>query len=191
MFPALRSRDLDMHGFLSGLKPRAEIAARHTVGLVDPITSADNKNPVNDGLPETLEEVIARYGHRWFKLKVGGDVKADVERLRAIAAVLDRIAEPYHASLDGNEQYEDVESVIALWHALEAEPELERLASSIVFVEQPIKRQKALAANIAALSARKPVIIDESDDSLDALPRAKRSATAAFRPRRARVFTSR
>ena len=61
----------------------------------------------------------------------------------------------------------------SLWHALEAEPELERLASSIVFVEQPIKRQKALAANIAALSARKPVIIDESDDSLDALPRAK------------------
>jgi Enolase C-terminal domain-like len=117
--------------------------------------------------------VVARYGHRWFKLKVGGDVKADVERLRAIAAVLDRIAEPYHASLDGNEQYEDVESVIALWRALEAEPELERLASSIVFVEQPIKRQKALAANIAALSARKPVIIDESDDSLDALPRAK------------------
>jgi len=166
-------RDLDMQGFLSGLEPRSEIAARHTVGLVDPITSADNKKPVNDGLPETLEEVVARYGHRWFKLKVGGDVKADVERLRAIAAVLDRIAEPYHASLDGNEQYEDVESVIALWRALEAEPELERLASSIVFVEQPIKRQKALAANIAALSARKPVIIDESDDSLDALPRAK------------------
>ena len=42
-----------------------------------------------------------------------------------------------------------------------------------MFVEQPIKRQKALAANIATLSARKPVIIDESDDSLDALPRAK------------------
>ena len=171
--PGIAFRDLDMPGFLSGLKPRAEIAARHTVGLVDPITAADNKHPVNDGLPETLEEVIARYGHRWFKLKVGGNVKADLERLTAIAAVLDRIAEPYYASLDGNEQYEDVDGVVALWNAIEAEPRLKRLASSIVFVEQPIKRQKALSANIAALSARKPVIIDESDDSLDALPRAK------------------
>jgi hypothetical protein len=166
-------RDLDMPGFLAGLKPRTEIAARHTVGLVDPITSADNKHPVNDGLPETLEEVIARYGHRWFKLKVGGDVKADVARLSAIASVLDRIPDPYHASLDGNEQYEDVEGAIALWKAIEAEPKLKRLASSIVFVEQPIKRQKAFAADISTLSARKPVIIDESDDSLDALPRAK------------------
>jgi hypothetical protein len=171
--PGIAFRDLEMQGFLSGLQPRSEIAARHTVGLVDPITSADNKNPVEDGLPETLEEVVARYGHRWFKLKVGGDVKADVERLSAITAVLDRIAEPYHASLDGNEQYQDVEEVVALWNAIETQPKLKRLASSIVFIEQPIKRQKALAANIAALSARKPVIIDESDDSLDALPRAK------------------
>src|SRR5258708_6204676 len=68
-------------------QPRGEIAARHTVGLVDPITTAEQR--VNDGLPETLEEVVARYGHRWFKLKVGGEVKADVERLSAIAAVLD------------------------------------------------------------------------------------------------------
>ena len=65
--------------------------------MVDPITALDNKTPVKDGLPETLEEVIARYGHRWFKLKVGGDAKADVERLSAIAAVLDRIPEPYQA----------------------------------------------------------------------------------------------
>ena len=49
------------------------------------------KEPVGDGLPETLEEVVARYGHRYFKLKVGGDVAADVERLAAIASVLDRI----------------------------------------------------------------------------------------------------
>src|SRR6185503_14597203 len=88
-------------GFLDSLAPRGEIAARHTVGLVDPITSVEHR--VNDGLPETLEEVVARYGHRWFKLKVGGDARADVERLAAIASVLDRIPEPYYASLDGNE----------------------------------------------------------------------------------------
>ena len=158
-------------GFLQTLRPRTEIAARHTVGLVDPISSLEHR--VNDGLPETLAEVVARYGHRWFKLKVGGDAKADVERLAAIAAVLDRIPDAYHASLDGNEQYADVEGVLELWRRMQAEPRLERLTSSIVFIEQPIKRQNALAADVSALSRQKPVIIDESDDSLDAFPRAK------------------
>jgi len=157
--------------FLESLRPASRIAARHTVGLVDPITSVEHR--VNDGLPETLAEVVARYGHRWFKLKVGGDAGADVERLAAIASVLDRIPEPYHASLDGNEQYENVEGVLELWRRMKAEPRLRRLVAGIVFIEQPIKRQNALAADVSALSKEKPVIIDESDDSLDAFPRAK------------------
>ncbi len=173
--------ELDMLRFLRGLKPGNQIAARHTVGLVDPITSLDNNTPVKDGLPETLEEVIASYGHRWFKLKVGGDLEADIERLGAIAAVLDRIGEPYKASLDGNEQFEDAGSVTDLWEAVKAEPRLKRLASSIVFIEQPIKRQNALPAARESADAGKalfkllpvPVIIDESDDSLDAFQRAK------------------
>ena len=138
---------------------------------MDPITAADQKERVNDGLPETLEEVVARYGQRWFKLKVGGDAKADVERLSAIAAVLDRIPQPYHASLDGNEQYDDFEGVAALWSRMKAEPRLKRLVDSIIFIEQPVKRQKALEKKIAGID--KPVIIDESDDSLEAFPRAK------------------
>jgi L-alanine-DL-glutamate epimerase-like enolase superfamily enzyme len=157
--------------FLDSLKPASQIAARHTVGLVDPISKADQR--VNDGLPETLEEVIARYGHRWFKLKVGGDVRADVDRLSAIASVLDRIRAPYRASLDGNEQYADIDGVLDLWSAMQASPKLKRLSASIAFIEQPIKRQSALSADVAALSREKPVIIDESDDSLEAFPRAK------------------
>jgi L-alanine-DL-glutamate epimerase-like enolase superfamily enzyme len=157
--------------FLESLHPGTQISARHTVGLVDPITATEQR--VDDGLPETLEEVVARYGHRWFKLKVGGDVKADVERLAAIASVLDKIAEPYRASLDGNEQYADIDGVLALWSRMKAEPRLRRLVSGIVFFEQPIKRQNALSQDVSALSREKPVIIDESDDSLDAFPRAK------------------
>jgi hypothetical protein len=169
--PGIAFSGLDMAQFLSGLQPRDQIAARHTVGLIDPITSSEKR--VNDGLPETLEEVIARYGHRWFKLKVGGDIKTDVERLSAIAGVLDGIPDAYHATLDGNEQYENVDDVLELWRAVKAQPRLKRLGSSVVFVEQPIKRQTALAADISVLSKEKPVIIDESDDSLDAFPRAK------------------
>ena len=70
----------DMDEFLDSFKPAAQIAARHTVGLVDPISKSDLKVPVGDGLPESLDEVIERYGHRWIKLKVSGDAKADVER---------------------------------------------------------------------------------------------------------------
>jgi hypothetical protein len=162
---------MDLQKTFADLKPSKSISARHTVGLVDPITAADQKERVNDGLPETLEEVVARYGQRWFKLKVGGDARADVERLSAIAAVLDRIREPYHASLDGNEQYEDMAGVAELWSKMKGEARLKRLVESIIFIEQPVKRQKALEKKISGID--KPVIIDESDDSLDAFPRAK------------------
>jgi hypothetical protein len=162
---------IDLPAFLAGLKPLWRIAARHTVGLVDPITASDIQKRVDDGLPETLEEVVARYGHRWFKLKVGGNADADVERLAAIASVLDRIVEPYHVSLDGNEQYEDMAGVAAFWSRMKAERRLARLVASVVFIEQPVKRSAALERPVEGIE--KPVIIDESDDSLDAFPRAK------------------
>jgi len=162
---------IDLGAFFATLSPAQKVAARHTVGLVDPITAAEQRQRVNDGLPETLEEVIARYGHRYFKLKVGGDARADVERLAAIADVLDRIDGPYHVSLDGNEQYEDMRGVAELWARMKGEVRLARLVASVLFIEQPVKRQKALASKVEGID--KPVIIDESDDALDAFPRAK------------------
>jgi hypothetical protein len=102
-------------------------------------------------------------------------VRADLERLTAIASVLDeRIGGAYRATLDGNEQFADAGEVIHLWKRMQEEPRLKRLVSSIVFIEQPIKRSHALAGDISALSELKPVIIDESDDSLEAFPRARR-----------------
>lgn len=165
--------DFDFGAMLASLKPMSRMHARHTVGLVDPITAADQAERVNDGLPETLEEVVGTYGHAYWKLKVGGNVAADVERLCRIASVLDRLHGGYHASLDGNEQYEDAEGVLALWRAMEAEKRLDRLRASILFIEQPVKRAKALAAGMGALAAARPVIVDESDGPLDSFLRAK------------------
>jgi L-alanine-DL-glutamate epimerase-like enolase superfamily enzyme len=159
--------------FLRALRPASRIAVRHTVGLADPIGPAEARPRIDDGLPETLEEVIERYGNRWFKLKLAGELRADVKRLRAIAAVLDRIREPYAATLDGNEQYEHVAGVLELWRTLKTEPRLARLVSSIVFIEQPIKRQNAMDADVSALAREKPVLIDESDDALDSFARAR------------------
>ena len=158
----------DVDAFLAGLRPVEQIAARHTVGLVDPIVAADQTERVGDGLPETLEEVVGTYGHRWFKLKVAGNIDADVARLLRIASVLDRIDGAYRSTLDGNEQYDSIDGVLQLWQRMRAEPGLQRLCDSVVFIEQPIKRAAALAQDVGALSSQKPVILDESDDSLDA-----------------------
>jgi hypothetical protein len=170
-------REFDGQGidrFLAGLSPHADIEARHTVGLVDAITAQDLRERVGDGLPETLEEVIATYGHRWFKLKVGGNVAADIARLSAIAAVLDRRAAPYFASLDGNEQYTSAAGVAELVAAIRATPALQRLWSSIAFIEQPIARRIALDEDLRGADfGGKPVIIDESDGELDSFVQAR------------------
>lgn len=165
----------DFTTFLAGLEPVRRIEARHTVGLLDPIVAGDQAEGtrVEDGLPETLDEVVAAYGQRAFKLKVSGDRAADVARLVKIASVLDTIAGPLHVTLDGNEQYEDVDAVIALWEAMEAEPALHKLCASTLFIEQPIKRQVALTRSVAPLARHRPVIIDESDGELDAFVRAR------------------
>jgi hypothetical protein len=164
---------LDMNAFLAGLSSAPDIEARHTVGLLDAITAADLAQRVGDGLPETLEEVIAAHGHRYFKLKVGGNVQADLQRLQAIAAVLDRSSQPYFASLDGNEQYENADGVAELVAAVRNEPRLARLWQSVLFIEQPIARKLALQADLRGAALGKPVIIDESDGELDTFVQAR------------------
>ncbi len=178
IIPAALTPDLAgfaIEPFLAALHPADRIAARHTVGLVDPITAADQQpgSRLDDGLPETLEEVVRTYGQRWFKLKVAGNLAADIDRLSRIAAVLDRIPDAYQATLDGNEQFADADQVAALWAAMSGHAPLRRLVESIVFIEQPIKRQAALEQDVTAIAAHRPLIIDESDGTMDAFPRAR------------------
>ncbi|MFO1082670.1 MAG: mandelate racemase [Reyranellaceae bacterium] len=163
-----------LDGFLAGLRPAPSIEVRHTVGLVDPLTAADRPaaDRVNDGLPETLEEVVAHYRGRYYKLKVAGDIAADLDRLTRIAGVLDAGAGDYRVTLDGNEQYDDVEGIVELWRRVEATPALARLAKATLFIEQPIKRAVALARPVEPLARLRPVIIDESDGELGAFPAA-------------------
>lgn len=160
-------------------EPPATLAVRHTVGLVDPIIAADlppDGGP-RDGLPRTLEEYVVAQGLRYFKLKVAGDVDADLERLGRIAAVLDRlIPEPYVVTLDGNEQYKSVEPFVRLVDALRRAPPLERLVGSIAFIEQPLERAIALdpgaTTGLRELSREIPMIVDESDADLESFTQA-------------------
>src|SRR5262245_54993546 len=165
----------DLAGFLGALEPGRDIAVRHTVGLLDPIVASDQAagERVDDGLPATLQEVARRYRGRYYKLKVGGDIAADLERLTRIALVLDREMGNYYATLDGNEQYDDVEGIAELWQRMCETPLLKRLVASTLFIEQPIKRAAALARPVEALARLKPLMIDESDGELSSFPAAQ------------------
>ena len=158
--------------------PLQHLQVRHTVGLVDPIRKADIApgDRIDDGLPQALEDYVEMQGLRYYKIKVGGDVEADCARLRAIAAVLDAYDRPYQVTLDGNEQYGHMEALVELLDRLQGDPALTRLWDSILYIEQPLDRSLALdaaaAAQIRALSARKPMLIDESDEDLQTFRRA-------------------
>ncbi|HVW57728.1 MAG TPA: mandelate racemase [Rhizobiaceae bacterium] len=168
-------KGFDINAFLEKLSPARSIDMRHTIGLLDPITRADQEvdKRIGDGLPETLEEVIAAYGNRYFKLKVSGAADADIDRLEAIAAVLDRFTEPYFVTLDGNEQYDSAEEFAAFLAEAVRRPALSRLFSSTLYIEQPIRRSAALSRPVHSLTCFAPLIIDESDGEMSSFPRAR------------------
>ncbi|MBD9388354.1 mandelate racemase [Agrobacterium sp. AGB01] len=163
----------DISVFLEGLKPQPSLFLRHTVGYIDALRPDDIKgHRLNDGLPECLEEEIATYGLRYFKLKVSGRPKEDTERLKAIAAVLATLPD-YQVTLDGNEQFADEDSVLDLLAQIDAEPALAQLRRSLLFIEQPIARHNAFNQSVSRLAGKVPVEIDESDGTPDAFLLAK------------------
>jgi hypothetical protein len=148
------------------------IQLRHTVGLADRITDADAGTAPDDGLPATLQQAITRHGLTHFKLKLCGDIAADIDRLARIAAVIDAQAPGYRVTLDGNETFADADAVAALWRAIEAQPALARLRAQVLWIEQPLPRAIALERRIDVPGLAPPVIVDESDDHDEAFDTA-------------------
>jgi hypothetical protein len=145
-------------GFLAALVPAPAVALRHTVGLMDPL----------DG-PHGLAAEIAAARLAFFKIKIGGDLAADIARLEAIAAILAASAPGYVATLDANEQY-DPDRLMALAEALNG-ARLAAFRARLLYIEQPFDRAETFAAPLPRLDGL-PVIIDEADDAPDAFPRA-------------------
>ncbi|MCB1859121.1 MAG: mandelate racemase [Gammaproteobacteria bacterium] len=163
--------------FLAGLAGSSRVAVRHTIGLLDPLTEDQcfqDQSP-DDGLPVSLEKVLGVYGPRYFKIKVSGDWEADLQRLTTIAAILDRTKDSYWVTLDGNEQYRDREGLLSLWGGIKAQSHLERFRAGILFIEQPLHRDLAFAIDITPLAAEVPLIIDESDGTMDAFLEARQA----------------
>lgn len=146
-------------------RPKASLPLYHLVGALDPLTAAEVRERVGDGLPETLAEWIARDGLTHLKIKLNGNNAAwDVGRIVAVdrTASEARPAGPWTYSLDFNEQCPDVEYLLeVLAKVRERSPAaFERTA----YVEQPTARDlKAHPENRMHRAARlKPVVIDES-----------------------------
>ena len=176
----------DLHEELNGMevfdaiaqKPIESVSIRHTVGLIDPIRNEEIEaiERLEDGLPQSLEDYIKREGIRYLKIKVKGDVDDDLERLRHIAYLCDRNTGEFSISLDGNEQYSDLEILLELLDRMREDSNLRSLYDSIIYIEQPFERSLALdpvlEGQIRSVAKLKPIVIDESDDDHCSFKRA-------------------
>lgn len=156
----------------SPLQRASSIWLRHTVGLADRLSAADEGHDPHDGLPATLEDAITRHRLRFFKLKLSGRFDDDLARLAQIADVLDRCAADWRVTLDGNETFDGTDTLGRFWQGLSRQPVLHKLLQRTLLLEQPLARKLALTEPIAQLGIGVPVIIDESDDHDDAFEQA-------------------
>ncbi len=159
--------------------PGAALAARHTVGLADPLTDNEilPEDRLDDGLPQSLEASIDTYGLTHFKIKLAGNVEQDLSRLERIADLVAGRATPdYGFTLDGNEQYTEVAPFRRVWEAIQTDPPLAPFVKHLLFVEQPFRRDLALSPKVTdaldAWSDRPTIIIDESDGTLESASQA-------------------
>ncbi len=175
----------DVHPELAGAapadvlppRPARRLQVRHTVGPDDLLRTADLPRGDEPGAAlEPLEACVHRQGLRHFRIELEGRAESDGARLERIAEALSG-AEGLSVVLDGGEAFDDPADLHGLLDRLESGPEAgRRLYSAIAWMEQPFPRAEALdparCREVAALGARKPVFIDESDDTLGTFKRA-------------------
>jgi L-alanine-DL-glutamate epimerase-like enolase superfamily enzyme len=147
---------------------KARMTLCHLISAVDPIEDFENKDPIKDGLPETLPEWIHHNGLLEFKIKVNGtDLKWDIERVMHVDLVVRQTQEKRGVKdwayvLDFNEKCPNVDYFIQFCRQLK-----EKMSTGyrrIKYTEQPTARDlKAHPENDMHEAAKLcPVVIDES-----------------------------
>jgi hypothetical protein len=160
--------------------PLQAVHVRHTIGLSDPLRTLDipDSEVLHDGLPHSLEVSILAYGLRYFKIKLSGSLETDAPRLRTISDLLTTLCPSgFQVTMDGNECFRDLATFQDYYCELSTNPYLAPLFDSLILVEQPLHRSVALDETAVGDVLHQwtdgpPLIIDESDGSLDDLPRA-------------------
>lgn len=148
--------------------PLDRLAIRHTVGMLDPLTAADldPDNRQNDGLPETLEDYIAADNLQYLKIKLGGNVEADCARLETIGQILARAERPIQFTLDGNEQFKNLDAFADFMSAMRASKTIGAMLDQALFIEQPVDRVMTFAnppSKAALAEIGLPLLVDEAD----------------------------
>jgi L-alanine-DL-glutamate epimerase-like enolase superfamily enzyme len=160
--------------------PQRRMPLCHLISAIDPLEAADNANPIQDGLPETLPEWINYNGLNHLKIKLNGDdLDWDLERMLAIDRVTTetqtkRGVKKWAYIPDFNEKCPKLEYYLTfLRRAKEKMPTGFR---RIEYVEQPTSRDLNTQPENAMHEAAKlcPVVIDESLVDVDSLLLARR-----------------
>lgn len=160
-------------------EPQPRMPLYHLIGALDPLTTADVKQPIGDGLPDTLPEWIHFDGLTHLKIKLNGDDLAwDMERVIRVDRVTaetqrQRDVTQWCYSLDFNERCGNVAYLLEFLRKLR-----ERTAEGferIAYIEQPTARDlKADRGNVMHEAAKlRPVVIDESLVDLESLRLAR------------------
>jgi L-alanine-DL-glutamate epimerase-like enolase superfamily enzyme len=160
-------------------EPQPRLPLYHLVGALDPLEGADVKEPVGDGLPETLAEWIAYNGLTHIKVKLNGDdLRWDVDRVVRVDRVSAlaqrrRGVTAWYYSLDFNERCPHVGYLLEFLDRVREQTPcgFERIA----YIEQPTARDlRAHRDNVMHEAARvRPVVIDESLLDLESLQLAR------------------
>lgn len=156
-------------------EPQPRMPLYHLIGALDPLDDGELKQPVGDGLPETLPQWIHFNGLTHLKIKLNGDDLAwDLERIVKVDRITaetqrERGTTAWHYSLDFNERCESVGYLLELLRKLR-----ERTPAGfdrVQYIEQPTARDlKAHPENRMHEAAKlKPVVIDESLIDLESL----------------------
>jgi L-alanine-DL-glutamate epimerase-like enolase superfamily enzyme len=149
-------------------QPKESLPLYHLVGALDPLTTADVKQPLRDGLPESLADWIKADGLTHLKIKLAGDnLDWDVERTLAV----DRVAVENASakgkptlfySCDFNEKCSEAAYVIDFLARVKKQSAA--AFDRIQYIEQPTHRNLREHPNDKMHEAAKlkPIVIDES-----------------------------
>lgn len=141
----------------------------HLVGGLDRLTRSEvTDSDPQDGLPNSLDEWIARQGMNCLKVKLRGtDLDWDVARMLAVYRIgmeeLGRLgrASELHLTADTNEQCDSPQYIIELLARVRERSQ--GCFDKILYIEQPTERDLAASRHdMRELSQIKPVLVDES-----------------------------
>jgi L-alanine-DL-glutamate epimerase-like enolase superfamily enzyme len=146
-------------------RPPRELTVWHLVGGLDPLAPSEvNGSAPRDGHPVLLDDWIERDGLKCLKIKLrGDDAEWDYDRVVQVGRIaLEHPVE--HLTTDFNCMVQDPAYVNSILDRLgKNEPAIYKM---ILYVEQPFPYDlEAHPLDVTSVSARKPLLMDESADS--------------------------